>query len=167
MDTPTGGFHGVIHKKRKRLDDYLGKGRRDAVSLVRRKARMENLGVLMEVATDLAAKQGFNEGRLHEVELAMEEALVNIFHYAYPEGQPGDAEVKSGITEEGHLLVEITDQGIPFDIQSVPEPDLKSSLSERSVGGLGIHLIRTMADHMAYLRKADANILTLIFKKSR
>jgi anti-sigma regulatory factor (Ser/Thr protein kinase) len=133
----------------------------------RRKARIENLGVLMQVAIDLAAKQGFNERRLREIELAMEEALVNIFHYAYPEGQAGDAEVRSSITEQGHLFVEIMDQGIPFDIQSAPEPDLKASLSDRSVGGLGIHLIRTMADHMTYLRKADANILTLVFKKSR
>jgi anti-sigma regulatory factor (Ser/Thr protein kinase) len=133
----------------------------------RRKARIENLGALAEVAIGLASRQGFSEGRLREIELAMEEALVNIFHYAYPEGQSGEAEVRSGITEEGHLFVEIMDQGSPFDVQSAPAPDFNSPFSDRPVGGLGIHLIRTLADHMTYLRKADTNILTLVFKKSR
>lgn len=142
------------------------KGRRDAVSSVRRKARMENLGVLMRVATDLAAMQGFSQRRIREIELAMEEALVNIFRYAYPKGQAGDAKVTSGMTEEGGLFVEIVDEGIPFDMGSFPEPDLSASLSDRSARGLGIHLIRKMADHVKYLRKADTNILTLIFKNS-
>ncbi len=127
---------------------------------------MENLSLLMRVATDLAAMQGFSQRRIREIELATEEALVNIFRYAYPEGQAGDAEVTSGMTEEGDLFVEILDQGILFDMESFPEPDLSASLSNRSVGGLGIHLIRKMADHVKYLRKADTNILSLLFKKS-
>jgi serine/threonine-protein kinase RsbW len=127
---------------------------------------MENLGALMRVATDLAAMQGFSQRRIREIELAMEEALVNIFRYAYPEGQAGEAEVTSGMTEEDDLFVEILDEGIVFDMESFPEPDLRASLPNRSVGGLGIHLIRKMADRVKYLRKADTNILTLLFKKS-
>lgn len=139
----------------------------EPLSSARRGARIENLGALMDVAIDLAAHQGFGEGRLREIELAMEEALVNIFRYAYPEGQAGEAEVRSCITEEGDLLVEIMDQGCPFNVPSVPAPNLEASLCDRPLGGLGIHLIRTMADHMTYLRRADTNILTLVFKRSR
>ena len=63
------------------------------------------------------------------------------------------------------LILEILDNGIPFDPLSLSEPDLTAHLSDRKVGGLGVFLIREMTDDVQYRRRGDANVLTLMFSK--
>ncbi len=56
---------------------------------------------------------------------------------------------------------EIVDSGIPFDVLSVPPPDLDAPVMERPTGGLGIHLIKRLTDSAAYRREGGRNILEL------
>ncbi|MDE2993123.1 MAG: ATP-binding protein [Chloroflexota bacterium] len=46
-------------------------------------------------------------------------------------------------------------------MHDAPAPDTAASLEERSVGGLGIHLVRTMMDELHYRREQGRNYLTL------
>jgi sigma-B regulation protein RsbU (phosphoserine phosphatase) len=59
----------------------------------------------------------------------------------------------------------ITDNGIPFDPTAAPEADTTSSVEDRSIGGLGIHLMRSLMTSITYRRTATANklLLTLEF----
>jgi len=59
------------------------------------------------------------------------------------------------------FVVEVSDNGKPFNPLDHPEPDLNQPLEERPIGGLGIHLIRKFVDQLAYRRDAGRNILTL------
>ena len=102
---------------------------------------------------------------MNEVELATEEALINIIHYAYPE-RAGEVEIRYRKDGDTVLKLEIMDNGIPFDPLSLSEPDLAANLSDRKVGGLGVMLIREMAAEVRYRRDGDANVLTLIFQNS-
>lgn len=108
---------------------------------------------------------GFTEKRVQEIELAVEEALVNIINYAYPEREDGDVEVTCGLDGEGRYIVEIRDSGVPFDVAAQSDPDLGSNIAERKIGGLGIFLIRKMADEMQYKREGEENVLTLVILK--
>ncbi len=63
-------------------------------------------------------------------------------------------------------MVEVEDRGFPFNPLSVQAPDLSSSLEQRRPEGLGVLLIRKMADEVRYRREADRNILTLIMRKA-
>ncbi len=108
---------------------------------------------------------GFTEKRVQEIELAVEEALVNIINYAYPEREDGDVEVTCGLDGEGRYIVEIRDSGVPFDVEAQSDPDLGSNIAERKIGGLGIFLIRKMADEMQYKREGEENVLTLVIFK--
>ena len=45
-----------------------------------------------------------------------------------------------------------------------PEVDITLSAEDRSIGGLGIHLIRQIMDHINYERVDGHNVLTLIKK---
>ena len=61
----------------------------------------------------------------------------------------------------GRLLIEIADDGIPFNILTRDEPDLDSGIEERSVGGLGIFFVRRLVQEIRYRREGGRNILTL------
>jgi serine/threonine-protein kinase RsbW len=128
-------------------------------------AKLENLGRFKESVADCVSTEGFDQKRIQEIELALEEALVNIFSYAYPE-EAGDVEVNCKI-ENGQFIIEIIDAGIPFDMTSLSDPDLTADVDERKIGGLGIFLLKKMVDEVRYRREKDQNILNLIIKKDR
>ena len=93
--------------------------------------------------------------------LAVEEAVVNSMEYAYPNGTGGDVEVR--IMSDGHCLkVIITDSGTPFDPTSMEKTDTTLPVEDRSVGGLGILLVRELMDAVNYERSGGENVLTLI-----
>ncbi|MEI8292592.1 MAG: ATP-binding protein [bacterium] len=63
--------------------------------------------------------------------------------------------------DAGKLILRATDDGIPFDPMSAPEPSTRHPVADRSPGGLGILLLRKMADHMSYECSGGLNTLTL------
>jgi serine/threonine-protein kinase RsbW len=128
-------------------------------------ARLEHLEKLMQFVSDFAGDHGFSKSKIHDIQLATEEALLNILQYAYPGEQKGQIEVTCEMKSDYELNIRILDQGVPFDILSLSEPDLTCPLPDRKIGGLGCYLIRKMADEVHYLRQGDTNILTLLIRK--
>jgi anti-sigma regulatory factor (Ser/Thr protein kinase) len=108
---------------------------------------------------------GMNAKRITELEVATEEALVNIVSYAYQE-DIGDVEVTCMLDDDNRFIIEIEDTGVPFDILSLGEPDLTNDIAERKVGGLGVFVIKELMDDVQYLREDDKNILRLIAQVS-
>jgi anti-sigma regulatory factor (Ser/Thr protein kinase) len=99
-----------------------------------------------------------------KIQLALEEALVNIAHYAYPAGTDGWIEVACRLDAVGRRLrVEIRDAGRAFDPLGYAQPETNVSLEERQVGGLGIFLVRQMTERAEYRREGATNVLTLLF----
>jgi len=120
----------------------------------------------MQFVSGFAGDHGFSKNRISDIQLATEEALLNIFQYAYPGEHKGEVEVACEMKSDSELNIRIFDTGIPFDIRSLSEPDLSCPLPDRKIGGLGCYLIRKMADEVHYRRQGDANILTLLVRKS-
>ena len=131
---------------------------------IRLPAKPENLGKFLEFVSCLAGQYGFPAAAAKEIELAAEEALINIIHYAYPE-KTGEVEIRYKKDDDTSLKLEIVDNGIPFDPLSLSDPDLTANVSDRKVGGLGVMFIREMTDDVHYRRDGDANVLTLVFSK--
>ena len=136
------------------------------MSELRLPAKVENLKEFMRFVSDFAKAKGFTPKRIQEIELATEEALINIFNYAYPDDETGEVEVRCGMQDSSSLVIDILDTGQPFDIQSVPEPDLTLDISDRKIGGLGIYLIKKMVSRVHYRREGQSNILTLVIDKT-
>jgi serine/threonine-protein kinase RsbW len=111
-----------------------------------------------------AEKWGLHPQRLMQLELAVEEAVVNICLYAY-EVPPGEllVHVDSGAAQ---FVVELIDEGVPFDPLGVEEPDLRAPADERQVGGLGIFLVRRVMDEVSYRRDGASNILRLVIRRT-
>ena len=131
---------------------------------IRLPATLENLGKFLNFISRLAEQNGFSVSVVREIELAAEEALINIIHYAYPE-RAGEVEISCRKDDDSRLIMEIVDNGIPFDPLSLSEPDLTANASDRKIGGLGVIFIREMADGVLYRRDGDTNVLTLMFSK--
>ena len=128
-------------------------------------AEMDQLEKLILFVTKHAKDAGYESRRLREIELAAEEALVNIFHYAYP-GTRGVVRVACEKTDADAFLLEISDDGTPFNALALSDPDLSSDISERETGGLGVFFMKKMADDYRYRRDRGSNVLTLKFRKT-
>ena len=93
--------------------------------------------------------------------LAMEEAFVNVAHYAY-EGQEGTGKAWVSLSFEGdEVTIVLKDKGMAFDPLSMSDPDIKATAEERAIGGLGIYMIKKSTDSVSYERKDGTNILTM------
>lgn len=126
-------------------------------------ARIEHLPALVEAVRSAAISSGLSRREILRMELAADEALLNAINYAYG-GKEGEVEIVCRADHEVFSL-EIMDRGNPFDPLSVKEPDVKADVEERRIGGLGIHLIRTLVDTVDYRREAGKNVLTLSLSK--
>ena len=133
------------------------------MSQIKLPARLESLAGALRFVADRAAESGFPAFRAKEIQLAVDEAVVNIIRHAYPAGA-GEIVLRwrEGASP-GRVTIEIEDTGIPFDIRSVPPPDRQSALNDRKVGGLGVFLMTSLADAVDYRREDGRNILTLVF----
>ena len=103
---------------------------------------------------------GFDSKMSRKIRLSVEEAVVNVMDYAYSEGIEGTVDIEV-VTDQKSLKFIITDSGKPFDPTAKPEVDLSLPGEERQIGGLGIHLLRTLMDSVDYKRIDGKNILTL------
>ena len=92
--------------------------------------------------------------------LAIEELVTNCIKYGYNDAGEQTIMVVLSMVDKD-LTIEVIDNGRPFDPLAVPGPDLFLEIEDRPLGGLGIHLLRRLADHMAYERRDGCNWLTL------
>ncbi|MBR3477598.1 MAG: SpoIIE family protein phosphatase [Bacteroidaceae bacterium] len=95
-----------------------------------------------------------------QMNLALEEAVVNVMKYAYPIGTHGNVTIEAQANDV-RLKFTIIDSGKPFDPTVKADVDLSLPVQERPIGGLGIHIIRQIMDSINYERLDGHNVLTL------
>lgn len=129
-------------------------------------AHVGHLTKALAFVREKAAEAGLNSNAIYQLEIAVEEALVNVMLYAYPnpaENSPIGLEV---LASGDACQVIITDLGGPFDpTEHVPEVDNDAEAEERDLGGLGIFFMYKYADAIRYVRLNKTNQLTLIKNK--
>ena len=119
---------------------------------------LERLSAAIEA---LGRQENWPPDLIFRVNLVLEELGLNIINHGHDEGLH---EIEIALNSEAEALtIEITDDGKPFDpLNDAPLPNLTASLEDRPVGGLGIHLVRTMMDELHYRREGGRNHLTLV-----
>ena len=121
---------------------------------------IETIPQLNEFIDLVAEEVGLDMSLTMSLNLAMEEAVVNVMDYAYPDGQKGNVDIEVTADQEWMTFV-ITDTGIAFDPTTKEDADTTLSAEERPIGGLGIFLVRQLMDDINYKRKGNKNVLTL------
>ncbi len=122
---------------------------------------VQNVPQLNAFVSSVSQAIGLDPSVIMKINLAVEEAVVNVMSYAYPEGTVGDILVQVEADNE-RIKIIITDSGVPFDPTSYAPADTTLSVEERPIGGLGIHLVRHYMDSINYERVDDQNVLTII-----
>lgn len=93
--------------------------------------------------------------------VALDELLSNTIRCGYAE-PPGQRRIEVQVhLHDGVLEMSITDDAAPFNPLEAPEPDTTQALQERSIGGLGIHIVKGLMNHIEYERKEGRNVLVL------
>lgn len=130
-------------------------------------AEMDSIQPIMEWLHEkiLLAELTIEDTR--KIEVAAEEAIVNVIYYAYPKEKdpPGIIELHADIFPQHKIVLTIKDSGVAFNPMTnkkVINPGQK--LEDRAEGGLGILFMRKNVDEMHYRREGPWNVLTLIKK---
>ena len=109
---------------------------------------------------DICEVAGIDMGTTMKMNLAIEEAVVNVMNYAYPSGVKGEVRIEAGV-REGYVEFVISDDGTPFNPTEVEDADTTLSAEERQIGGLGIFLVKHIMDIVEYKYVNGQNVLTL------
>lgn len=117
--------------------------------------KMDQWPVLRKTLENYSLCVGMDERTLKKMILALEEAVVNVINYS-------QADYISLSISHSPLTITLTDNGIEFDATAQPEVDTTQVTAERQIGGLGIALVRKIADNIQYQRKDGQNELTII-----
>lgn len=127
--------------------------------------RHAELNEIVAAVEGMAERENWPPELAFRVQLAIEEVVLNVMDYGYDEGVH---EFELILTSEADTLtIEVVDDGRPFDpLNDVPTPDLEATVEERKVGGLGIHLVKTMMDQVDYRREQGRNHLTLVARRA-
>jgi phosphoserine phosphatase RsbU/P len=143
---------------------YLGVASSDVAVRVFRQTMLNQLAVIpmMQMAFErYMAQWEWAKPLIPTLNMALDDLLNNVVRYAFPnDPMEHTIEVEGEVRDECVVLT-ITDDGIPFNPLTVAAPDLSLLLHEREVGGLGIHLIRSMFDEVTYHRNVGRNVLTV------
>lgn len=124
---------------------------------------IQQVPLLAQFVDEVCEAAGIDMATAMKLNLAIEEAVVNVMNYAYPQDTVGDIKIESK-GDDNLLEFIISDTGTPFDPTTKAEVDTTLSAEERPIGGLGIHLVRNIMDSINYERVNGKNILALIKK---
>ena len=97
---------------------------------------------------------------LYAVNLALDEIVTNVVCYGFDNSANQELEARLS-THGGELETVVVDGGRAFNPLDAPVPDLSAPLDERALGGLGIHLVRSLMDRVEYCRENEKNVLTM------
>jgi sigma-B regulation protein RsbU (phosphoserine phosphatase) len=125
------------------------------------KNHMSELSTVISEFDEFGKKHNLSDEFSTKFKIIIDELGSNIINYAYNDDDKHEIIFQFELT--GSILTaSVTDDGMPFNPLDISEPDIKSGLEEREVGGLGIHLVRNLVDDVLYHRETGQNVLTLV-----
>jgi len=125
---------------------------------------LSSLSELSRFVADFLTHHGLSPSNAYDLDLILEELFTNVLKYG-----SGRDEVLVGLTRDDSLItiaVREFDATKAYDITRAPEPDLTRPIAERPVGGLGIHMVRQLAETIRYEYKDRVSTTTITKKVS-
>lgn len=129
------------------------------ISVVLKNA-VDEIERLSALVSAFGNEHGLSEDSIYAVNLALDEILTNTISYGYADDGPHEITVTLRVHGD-ELAAEIVDDARAFDPLSAPKPEVDLPLERRAIGGLGIHLARTLMDEISYRRERDKNVLIM------
>lgn len=112
---------------------------------------------------DFANRHEMSDQVRFHLQLCLEEMVLNVINYSFEDEAEHEIHVDFRFQIDSRVVtVDILDDGRKFDpLTQVPKPDTDAKLEDRTVGGLGVHFVRTFMDDANYRHEGGKNRLTL------
>ena len=126
-------------------------------------ADIAELARVQEATEKFAAEMDVPAGTIQKMSIILDELLNNTISYGFDDAN--DHEIHLSIeSNDDHVTLKISDDGIPFNPFAHSAPDTSLSIEEREIGGLGVMLVKQLTDSQAYQRLSGRNVITLTIK---
>ena len=124
------------------------------------KSRLSELNSLCRHLEDCGDAMELPQKCLFEINLGLDEVFTNIISYGFED--ESEHQIKFSLAKEKEtLVVQVEDDGRPFNPLDVASPEISLDLDEVNIGGMGIHLIKKLMDDIVYQRVEGKNKLVL------
>ena len=111
---------------------------------------------------EFAKVQGLPESVVFPIQLSIDELFTNIVSYGYTDDEIHNVEVLIKVDDQT-VHVDLVDDARAFNpLTETEEFDPDQSLDDRRIGGVGVHLVKTMMDDVSYEHSDGKNRLHLV-----
>ena len=111
-------------------------------------AGVDELARVRAFVRDQVAAAGGDTETAADLVQAVDELVCNVIGHGYA-GRPGPIEV-AVVASDDAIGFRIRDEAPAFDPTAVPEPPLDRPLAQRALGGMGVHLARSLTDEFRH-----------------
>lgn len=125
-------------------------------------AEVPNLPQVIDFVNEALSGDGWDQETLAVMDVAVEEIFVNIASYAYATlpGAEKFADITVDLDDEGVTVI-LEDAGVEYNPLLREDPDVTLPAKDRSIGGLGIYMVKMSMDKVEYERKDGRNVFTI------
>jgi anti-sigma regulatory factor (Ser/Thr protein kinase) len=124
------------------------------------KSKLSELQTLCRHLEDCGDVMELPQKCLLEINLGLDELFTNIISYGF--GDESEHQIKFSLAKDREtLVVQVEDDGIPFNPLDAAGPAVSQDLDSINIGGLGIHLVKKVMDDIDYQRVEGKNKLIL------
>lgn len=130
-------------------------------------ATLESLEQIALDADAFCAESGADSAAAFALNLCLEEVFANCASYGC--GLDPKQKIEISLSARGgEIFAEVSDSARAFDpLTQAPSPDLSADADSRSVGGLGVFLVKKYMDEVSYRREGGKNVLSMRRKLAR
>jgi serine/threonine-protein kinase RsbW len=121
---------------------------------------MAELEKVSQFIDEIGEELGLSMELIMNLNLVMEEMVVNVISYAYPEGTDAEIELLAK-SDANELTLVLSDQGKEFDPTKKKDSDMSVNPAERELGGMGIYIVKNLMNKVTYQRLEGRNLLTM------
>lgn len=109
---------------------------------------------LGEQAQDFLLAAGVDQRAAYHVALVLDEVLTNVLLHG---GAPRETATIRLDVDDQEVRADVRDPGLPFDPRTASMPERSGDITQREIGGLGLHIVRNVASELAYTREGTCN----------
>ena len=120
---------------------------------------------IIEEVEQTAKENNIHQECIYKLNLVLDEILMNIISYGYTDNSEHFIDIN--ILFDSEISITVTDEGKQFNPLEASIPDVNKTLEERTIGGLGLQIVRAMMDSITYKYENNKNILLLIKSTSK
>jgi serine/threonine-protein kinase RsbW len=126
--------------------------------------KIDELDRIRQFLDQIGTEWSLDPGMVFELNLVLEEHISNLVFYSYSDQAAHEISIEVQ-KDQARITVIVTDDGREFNILELPDnTEINKPLMERKIGGLGIHFIKTLTDHLEYESNGKMNRLVMVKK---